>query len=153
MGESPLSESRQSAALFTAALLEKRKDLNNHQRLSIISAAPSFDIHSMKDVSQGLTQAFNDVGREMTPRELPGSGYMKKLAALAEAWRKKGIKIISAAELKKLRLSAGDLSPVIFLKGDTSILQEPAGAVLNSRTGRTVGPDDGWLFVTKLLFG
>ncbi len=44
------------------------------------------------------------------------------------------------------------LAPVLFAKGDTSILNRPAAAILNSRGKSKISPGDQWLSATRAAY-
>lgn len=138
------------AALFTAALLSRRKELNARLRSQIISAVPPFDIYSRSAILDGLAYAFQRAPALFSPRGLTASA-MSSAAAKAVGWLQRGIFLVSGHELTSRNAAFHGLPPVLFAKGDRSLLRVPAAAVLNSRKSRRVTPQDDWVLRTKEL--
>jgi hypothetical protein len=138
------------AALFTAALLSRRNDLDVRLRSQIISRVPSFDIHSSSQALDGLANAFQSAGFTYSPWELRAS-TMREAVATATKWLQSGIFMVARHELTAPGSGLHDLPPVFFAKGDRSLLGLTASAVLNSRKSRTVSPQDHWINITKEL--
>ena len=138
------------AALFTAALLSRRKELNARLRSQIISAVPPFDICARSAILDGLAYAFQGTAARFSPRGFTASA-MSWAAAKAMRWLQRGIFAVPGHELTSPDAAFHGLPPVLFAKGDRSLLRVPAAAILNSRKSRRVTPQDHWVLRTKEL--
>jgi hypothetical protein len=139
-----------SAALFTAALLSRRKERNARLRSQIISAVPPFDIYVHSAISDGLAYAFQGTTARFSPRGLTANA-ISWAAEKAMRWLESGIFLIPGHELTSPNAAFHGLPPVLFAKGDRSLLHVPAAAILNSRKSRRVTPQDHWVIRTKEL--
>jgi hypothetical protein len=140
------------AALFAAALLSTRKDLDYRVRSLIISHVQPFDIYSAGEVSEGMGEAFRR--SELNPS---GSAFLSArrrsdAAGTAEKWFARGIRILLRESLKAPAASVDRLPEVFFAKGAKSILDQPLAAILHSRVKRAVSPGDPWISETKAAF-
>ncbi len=69
-----------------------------------------------------------------------------------EEWCRQDIQVLSVRSSSSDEPHVEGLAPVLFAKGDTSILNRPAAAILNSRGKSTVSPGDQWLSATRAAY-
>lgn len=138
-------------ALFAAALLSTRKDLNHRVRSSIISHVPAFDIHSPDDASEALISAVRKARLSAGARWRLRADAVRASSKKADQWLHDGIFVMTRADVEVPSAWMHDVPPVFFAHGNRSVLQLPAATVLNSRKPRRVTPDDKWLQETKRL--
>jgi hypothetical protein len=138
-------------ALFTAAFLSGRKDLNHRVRSSIISHVPIFDIRSLDEAAEALNIAFQATGLAVPPRRGLTAKALDTFSNKADQWIHEGIFLLTREEVNAPGARMHDLPPVLFALGNKSVVQLPAAAILNSRKPRRITPDDGWLADTKRL--
>jgi hypothetical protein len=140
------------AALFSAALLSTRKDLNHRVRSLIISRVPPFDIYSAGEIAEGIREAFRNSGLNDCGRAFLNARRCAVAAETAEEWFARDIRILTRGHFKSHAASIDELPEVFFITGDKSILKQPLAAILHSRVNRTVHPEDLWISATKAAF-
>ncbi|MBI4962831.1 MAG: hypothetical protein HY913_06105 [Desulfomonile tiedjei] len=138
------------AALFTAAILSRRKELDARVRSLIISRVPNFDIHCNSEALEGLACAFQGAGVPQSPRAFTTS-TLRDARATAIKWLNSGVFVVARDGLNPPGSALHQVPPVFFAKGDRTLLDLTACAVLNSRKSRKVSPQDHWVNATKEL--
>ena len=140
-----------STQLFTAALLSVREDLSHHARSLVISRVSPFDIQSREEMIRGLAEAFRGSGLDFSPTQRARPQTVDKAVAMSSHWRAQGVRVLTLHDLNAPRVSTHPIPPVIFARGNRSILDLPAAMVLNSRTRRLVTAQDPWIRTTKKM--
>lgn len=137
----------EAAALFLAAFLTSSPKLPHPAWARIITAARPFDIHSPKEAAEGLAEAFHVSG---TGASLSGisNGRLAAVSSLADAWLGQGVGIVTKEDMAVREDLGEDFPPILFSRGDRSLLDRPAATVLNSRKPKTVTSSDPWLLRT-----
>ncbi|MBI5251939.1 MAG: hypothetical protein HY912_20800 [Desulfomonile tiedjei] len=101
---------------------------------------------------RAVREAFHKSGFNDCENSFLSDRRLSAAAATAEEWFRRGIKVILPANLKSGEATTVDLPAVFFVRGNTSILERPTAAILNSRGKLTLSPDDQWLAATKEAF-
>lgn len=143
---------RLRAALFTAALLENRRDLDHRLRSLVISKVPAFDLGSRSEIIDGVSQAFGHAGPAHKSVSSLNSKRLEKAQARAEDLLRQGVFLVPREMIVASDENPHDLPPVLFALGDRGLLPQPAACILNSRKPRAISPSDSWISVTKALF-
>jgi len=70
---------------------------------------------------------------------------------LARAWLSQGVFVLKTEQFRWNFPSPDAAPPLFFAWGNSTLLDRPRAAVLNSRKPRPIRPDDRWLLATKSL--
>lgn len=135
------------SALFVSAILARRRDLSHTARSLVISSVHGFDIHDPKHAAEGLSEALISSG--VKSDWYPRRNSLHEAAIKAEDWFRQGISCVRTESCLGSHARLHEIPSLLFVKGDPSILDIPAAAILNSRKPRRVKPEDSWLTVTK----
>jgi hypothetical protein len=145
-----LTPDRIPAALFAAAILSYRRDLDARTRISIVSRIPVFDVKSFDEATDALEKAFQ-VACMPTSIKFPPRGRMAAAAVSTEEWLNKKIFVMSRENFGAQNHDAQHISELVFAFGNASIASCRAATILNSRKPRRISPDDTWITATKSL--
>ncbi len=143
------SPAHRRAALFTAAVLCTHGKLDHETRSRVISTIGEFDIHDPQGRLKGLSEALVSAGTAI--RRSPGARSFRCAAIRAEEWLRHGVHSVVCTVPAGPNKTKPQESRVLFAKGNRSILNVPAVAVLNSRTPRRVSPRDKWIIASRRL--
>jgi hypothetical protein len=139
-----------TAKLFTASLLSRCKGITNRDRCTIISRVRPFDIHSTSEARHSVMNAIAAVGIGTVAAAGFTETALHDASCDAEAWLGRGVYPLSLDD-RAAAVRAYDIPKILFARGDRSILARPTAAILISRQGRKITPEDRWLTCTKHL--
>jgi len=140
------------AILFMAAVLSASKRLDCQARSRVISCAGSFNTRTEIEAIEGLLEAFHRADVPVPPKRFLYSAF-PKAAVQAQKWIEQGIGAIVSTGLDVSVTERRAFPPLLFTKGDPSLLREPIAAVFNSRKPRGAAPDDVWIIAARSLVG
>jgi hypothetical protein len=140
-----VSPDRPQAALLIAALLSRCPDLGHRVRSAIIERASLEGLGSRGTVVRALTEAFHSVGLTLSPRRYPREDSIRRAAAEADEWIRRGIFVLGPDQSVAPGAELHELPPLRFAWGNVSALERPAAAFLNSRKPRHPRPHDEWI--------
>lgn len=140
-----------SAALFVAALLASRTGMAHTQWAPVVASVKPFDIHSVGEASDGLAEALRCSGTEVLLSRSPRESALKAAASQAEEWIRQGVRVVKRGDGGSLGNEDDRFPLILFSRGDLSLLDRPAAAVLNSRKPKKITPNDAWLRDTVKL--
>lgn len=147
-----LSSDTVTSALVVTALLAHEKEMDQRVRCSIISSAPPFDTDSPSAAMQVLADAFDRYAVRCDPTTMCRPRRVHHAALAADRWQRQGVRIIAGETLWKWKTAGREPPPVLFARGDQSVLSLDKLAVLTSRGLRRITPDDPWLIAIKDQF-
>jgi hypothetical protein len=136
-------EDESDSLLFTAAFLRNTR-LDHTSRQKILLLSHHFDWTSFDSAKQSLLEAF-----EISSLQSVRFAQKSYDAAVitGRRWKGLGIAAIKAVEIPALETD----NAVFFCRGDISLLKRPTAAILNSRKGIRISPEDAWISRAALL--
>ncbi len=140
-----------SAALFVAAFLASRSGTAHSEWARIVAGVQPFDIHSVGEAADGLTEALRRSGTEVRLSRPPRESALTTAARRADEWIRQGVRLVTKGEIGSLGDRSDDFPPILFFRGDLSFLERPAASILNSRKPKKITPHDAWLRNTVRL--
>jgi len=139
------------APLVTSALLAQRSELSASERSRIISCTPSVYVQEPEAAWEVVVCAFQEARLPIPWRRRPSLASLRGAIVEAERWTELGVSLISAETIQAPNAAEHDVPQVLFARGNCSMLQQPAAAILNSRKPLQTFPSDSWLQATKNL--
>jgi hypothetical protein len=133
------------AALLASALLSSRKDLDYWRRGSIVSRVPVFESNALEYLQSGLPFSADTSNLS---GEICGDGVTDRVADTVEQWLDRGVFVVRPEDHFRAETQVSEVAPVLFAKGDQSLLRSPIAAILNSRKPRRISPDHRWVQTT-----
>lgn len=143
---------RLRAALFTAALLENRRDLTYERRSLVIANVPAFDLGSRSEIIEGVSQGFGHAGLDGGSVYSLSPKRWEEARSKTEDWIRQGVFLVSRESVVAADENPDEFPPVLFAFGNRHLLGQPTACILNSRKPRAIAPSDSWIIITKALF-
>ncbi len=140
------------AALFTAALLAPRTDLEYVTRSRIIARVPELDLDAKTGISGGLSTAYECIYLGSRGFRIPREKSIRSAIRRADDWIARGVFVIPFESSAAADAGLKNPPRLLFAWGDGTLIERPSAAILNSRATRQVTPDDKWLKQTRFVF-
>jgi hypothetical protein len=131
-------QENESDSLLLAAAFLRNTRLDHTSRQKMLLLSHHFDWTSFDSAKQSLVEAFEI--SSLQPVRFAQKSYDRALIT-GRRWKGSGIKAIRIWEIPALETD----NAVFFCRGDISLLKQPTAAILNSRKGIRISPEDAWI--------